>query len=622
MRLAARTSSNCFRSLAVAIFAAALPAGAQDPTPIPRFTDPQRRAKLEAALPEVEKAFEKFWQERKTPGLVFGVVIDGEIVRMKGFGVARITTSTLVTPDTVFRIASMTKSFTALAILKLRDEGQLSLDDPVSKWIPEFARMSYPTKDSPPITIRHLLTHGAGFPEDNPWGDRQLGVSDETLARWLKAGIPFSTPPNTEFEYSNYGFALLGRIVTRASGMPYRDYLEKQILAPLGMRASTLEPGAVPRSVVATGYRREGDSYAEEPLLPHGAFGAMGGLLTSAHDLGKYVAFMLSAFPARDDADLGPVRRSSVREMQQPWRANFFAVGRPTPDEPLMAVAGSYGYGLGARRDCRFGHIVGHGGGLPGFGSYMGWLPEYGVGIFAMTNLTYAGPASAVDEAFDILRKTGALKPRELPVAPVLESTRAAIVRLWEKWDDTAAEALAADNFFLDRPAAERRKTIEQLKGDMGECRPTGEIEPENLLRGKFRLACEHGHVDVYFTLAPTQPPKLQWWSFVAAQTPKDRMKSVAETVASLVGTYSEESLTALAAPSFDKARLARQLEALRIFYGTCRTGETLGGDGEATTRLRFACDGGPMNVFLRLDKDGKLTSASFFRPQEVSCVP
>ena len=300
-------------TFAAVLLALALPAAAGDPAVVPRFTDPERRAKLEAALPEIDKLFEQFWQERRTPGLVYGVVIDGEIVRMKAFGVRERATNDPVTPDTVYRIASMTKSFTALAILKLRDEGKLSLDDPVAKWIPEFARMSYPTSDSPAITIRHLLTHGAGFPEDNPWGDRQLGVSDETLTQWLKAGIPFSTPPNTEFEYSNYGFGLLGRIVAKASRMSYREYLEKNILAPLGMRASTLEPSAVSRSVVATGYRCEGDSYAEELSLPHGAFGAMGGLLTSARDLGKYVAFMLSAFPARDGDDRDPVRRSSVR---------------------------------------------------------------------------------------------------------------------------------------------------------------------------------------------------------------------------------------------------------------------------------------------------------------------
>src|SRR3990170_3662960 len=104
-------------ALVAVLLAIALPAAAGDPALVPRFTDPERRAKLEAALPEVEKVFERFWQERKTPGLVFGVVIDGEIVLIKSFGVRERTTNDPVTPDTVFRIASMTKSFTALAIL-------------------------------------------------------------------------------------------------------------------------------------------------------------------------------------------------------------------------------------------------------------------------------------------------------------------------------------------------------------------------------------------------------------------------------------------------------------------------------------------------------------------------
>ena len=106
----------------------------------------------------------------------------------------------------------MTKSFTALAILKLRDEGKLSLEDPVAKWLPEFARMELPTRDTPPLRIRQLMSHSAGFPEDNPWGDQQLSATDAQLTAWLRIGIPFSTPPGTRYEYSNYAFALLGRV--------------------------------------------------------------------------------------------------------------------------------------------------------------------------------------------------------------------------------------------------------------------------------------------------------------------------------------------------------------------------------------------------------------------------
>ena len=124
--------------------------------------------------------------------------------------------------DTAFRIASMTKSFTALAVLKLRDEGKLSLEDPVSRWIPEFAGMALPTRDTPPLRVRQLLSHSAGFPEDNPWGDQQLSATDAALDAWLRAGIPFSTPPGTRYEYSNYAFGLLGRIVHQGVGRRLR----------------------------------------------------------------------------------------------------------------------------------------------------------------------------------------------------------------------------------------------------------------------------------------------------------------------------------------------------------------------------------------------------------------
>jgi serine-type D-Ala-D-Ala carboxypeptidase/endopeptidase len=190
----------------------------------------------------------------------------------------------------------MTKSFTALSILKLRDEGKLSLDDPVTRYMPELADLPYPTKDSPVLTIRHLLTHSEGFPEDNPWGDRQLGRSDETMQDWLRAGIPFSTAPGTAFEYSNYGFAILGQVVARASGRPYADYVHEQILLPLGMRSSTFDVAAVPREHIALGYiSQDNNDWREEPILAHGAFGSMGGLWTSARDLARYVAFLMSA---------------------------------------------------------------------------------------------------------------------------------------------------------------------------------------------------------------------------------------------------------------------------------------------------------------------------------------
>ena len=208
-------------------------------------------------MPKIDQIFRRYMQAEKIPGMVWGVVIDGRLAHMGTAGLRDRGSKAPVTADTAFRIASMTKSFTALAILKLRDEGKLSLDDPVSKWLPEFARMELPTRDTAPLRIRQLLSHSTGFPEDNPWGDQQLSASDAEITEWLRRGIPFSTPPDTRYEYSNYAFGLLGRVVTRASGMPYEKYVRAEILAKLHMDSSTFEFSQVPaesaRSAIACG---------------------------------------------------------------------------------------------------------------------------------------------------------------------------------------------------------------------------------------------------------------------------------------------------------------------------------------------------------------------------------
>ena len=103
----------------------------------------------------------------------------------------------------------------------------------------------------------------------------------------MRRGIPFSNAPGVAYEYSNYGFAILGRIVTKVSGVPYRRYVAENILQPLGMTSTTLEPASVAPSRLAQGYRWEDEQWKLEPQLPDGAFGSMGGMLTSARDLGR-----------------------------------------------------------------------------------------------------------------------------------------------------------------------------------------------------------------------------------------------------------------------------------------------------------------------------------------------
>ena len=596
------------------------------------FADPERKRKLAAAFPEIEKLFRA--SAERMPGAVMGIIIDGELVWVKTAGVREVSTNAgeaanasdaskaAVTPETVFRIASMTKSFTAMAILKLRDEGKLSLDDPAARYVPELANLPYPTSDSPAITIRHLLTHSEGFPEDNPWGDRQLAQSDATMRAWMKSGIPFSTVPGTAYEYSNYGFAILGQIVAKASGRPMVDYVRDNILRPLGMNASTFEMSEVPRDKIALGYRREDNKWKPEPILAHGSFGAMGGLWTSTHDLARYVAFLMSAFPPRDEPERGPIKRSSAREMQQLWRSTPASAFRATTDAPLQIGASGYGYGLGIGQDCRFAHIVGHGGGLPGYGSLMRWLPDYGVGLIAMSNLTYGGFNALFNDTISALHKTGALQPRVVKPSPALLAAQADISQLIISWDDALANRITADNFFLDTPAEVRKTRLQSLARDHGTCSPASTIEPENALRGSWQMKCDRGWLDVGITLAPTMPPRVQAL-FVAPVLPPDaEMTKTADAVAKLIGAWDQKAVEAIAAPALNVEKVRRQFAAASA-WGSCRLGETLSGNGTRSSTLRLTCDGGPMALRIALDPaTHKLTNVDLIPLREQRCVP
>jgi CubicO group peptidase (beta-lactamase class C family) len=587
-----------------------------------RFTDPERGRKLAAAFPEIERMFKAIVERAQMPGAVMGVIVDGELVWVQSAGVRETKENAAVTPDTVFRIASMTKSFTAMAILKLRDEGKLSLDDPVSRHVPSLAGLPYPTKDSPTLTIRHLLTHSEGFPEDNPWGDRQLAQSDETMRSWMRAGIPFSTSPGTAFEYSNYGFAILGQIVAKASGRNYADYVRDNILKPLGMNSSTFEMSGVSPQQIALGYRWEDNKWVPEPILAHGSFGAMGGLWTTARDLAKYVAFLMSAFPPRDDAETGPIKRSSAREMQQMARLSPANVFRGTVDSPLQLGLSGYGYGLGVSQDCRFSHVIGHGGGLPGYGSLMRWLPEYGVGLIAMSNLTYGGFGGLFNDSINALYRTGALNPRAVvPSAALLEAQKD-VSQLIIKWDDSLANKIAADNLFMDVAADVRKTRWAALAEQHGTCRSATTIEAENALRGRWRMMCDRGWLDVNITLAPTTIPKVQLISIGPVMPASSEMQSVVESILKVMTLWDARAVESIAAPGFDIEKMRRQVSAAQA-WGMCKLGETLSGNGTRNSAFRLNCDGGPLAARVTLDPSTrKLTGLDLLPLREQRCVP
>jgi CubicO group peptidase (beta-lactamase class C family) len=592
-----------------------------EPLPEPRFADPDRARKLAAAFSEIEKMFAERVERQHMPGAVLGIIIDGQLVWVKSAGVADTQSRAAVTPDTVFRIASMTKSFTAMAILRLRDEGKLSLDDPVSKYVPALVDLPYPTKDSPALTIRHLLSHSEGFPEDNPWGDRQLAQSDNAIKNFMRSGIPFSNAPGVAFEYSNFGFAILGQVVQAVSRKPYPEYIRNEILLPLGMKSSTFEAAEVPRERIAPGYRWEDNTWKDEPILAHGSFGAMGGLWTTANDLSRYVAFLMSAYPARNDPEKGPIRRSSAREMQQMARWQPSAALRPTVDGPLQLGVSTYGYGLGVAQNCRFTHVVAHGGGLPGYGSLMRWYPEYGVGLIGMSNLTYGGFGGIFGDAETALYRTGAMQPRVPQPSSALLAAQKDVTQLVMNWDDALAQRIAADNLFLDETMSRRAARIRELQTKHGTCTPATTIDAENALRGRWRLKCERGWLEVSITLAPTAPPLVQFLNVQSTLPPDQNMEKTFDSLVRLLQTWDAKTAEGMAASGFDLDRMRRQFAAANA-WGVCKLGETVSGDGKREAAVKLMCERGNMFARVSVDEANKLKTLDLVPTRDQRCVP
>ncbi len=488
---------------AVLALAAGQPAAAQ----VPAATAPMR---LDQLIPEVDRAFETFQRDNPTPGLVYGVVRDGRLVHVRGFGVQELEQRRPVTPDTLFRIASMSKAFTALAILKLRDDGRLRLDALAEEYVPEMRRWRYPTSDSPRIRVRDLLAHVGGLVTDDPWGDRQQVLTPAEWTRMIAQGPPFTRAPQLAMEYSNYGYALLGRIVTNMSGRPYQRYIVEEIMRPLGMTSTGYDVIASPQERRAIGYRWENGAWALEPTMRDGEFGAMGGVQTSANDYARWRAFLLSAWPARDGPKTGPVRRATVREMAQ--GLNYLGISqRPgLAGGAPCAVARAYAMGLIAMQDCDVGAMLQHSGGYPGYGSYMMFMPDRNAGVFAFTNRTYTAPFTQVNEAAVRLVRAGLIDSRTVPVSPVLASAYAAAGRVYAAGAIDPARPVLAMNFLMDRSAANWARVLRELRDQVGACQSDAPVIPNGALAGTFDWTCERGRLQGRVLLAPTSPPTIQ----------------------------------------------------------------------------------------------------------------
>jgi CubicO group peptidase (beta-lactamase class C family) len=561
------------------------------------------------AFRAMDEAADRFLVGRHIPGVAYAVVLHGELIHVRGIGTLRVGDEITPDADGVFRIASMTKSFTAATILSLRDEGLLALDDPVARHVPDLAGLHGPTADAPVITVRHLLTMEAGFPTDDPWGDRQQGLDLDRFAELLRAGPRLAWTPGVRFEYSNLGYGVLGRVISNVAGSEYRDVVHERLLVPLGMTATTYLLDAVPADRLAHGYLWRDEVYVPEPFDPYGALAAMGGIYTSLQDLARWVGFFTDAFPPRDDPEgSAPLSRASRREMQQSRRAIPPWLAASAPDVVDLQSMG-YGYGLDVIDDLRAGRIVGHSGGYPGFGSHMRWQPASGLGVVVLANHRYA-PATLLGR--DLMRtllgaRPAVAAPRRIAPAPATVGARAVVESLLGAWDDTVAAEAFAMNVDLDEPWDRRRAEVERLRTVHGplEADPDSPATSLSSFDLTWWMRGERGRVRIELLLSPEPDPRIQKLDFTSAPEPHADATAFATALVGAISVGPWGNLPAAVesalADGVDRVALERAIRAAGARFAPVRLGPvTAGSDTSATWRL--AGERGALT--LHLDRD------------------
>ena len=309
-------------------------------------------------------------------GLAVGVVRDGSLEWFFGHGVADIGSKEPITRDTVFRIGSITKTFTAVAVMQLWEQGLVDLDAPANDYL--RALRLIPAKASfRPATVRHLLTHTAGVGYWRRLSDLlhpgvgsgvRAGRSVPSLADYYRKGLPVEVEPGTKWVYSNHGFAALGQLVEDVSGQPLDHYLREHIFAPLGMEHTDLVRSERVRPHLATGYvlRSRGLKPVADREVPTPGGG---GMYSTTAGMARYVAALLGGGTGEHGSVLKP---DTLASMFQP---HF----QPDPRVP--------GMGLGFEPDEESGHAtVGKAGILSGFLSAMVVAPDDGIGVVVFTN--------------------------------------------------------------------------------------------------------------------------------------------------------------------------------------------------------------------------------------------
>ena len=454
---------------------------------------------LELAVDCATREFETIREEKNIPGIAFGLMHEGKLVYSSGLGESVLGNSTPPVADSIFRIASMSKSFTAQAILLLRDRDLLKLDDLITTYLPWTSTIGLP-EDSFPITIRDLLTMGAGFPTDDPWGDRQEYLPLPDFDALVAHGLTFNRKVNTGFEYSNLGYALLGRIISVVSGEQYETFMKREIHDPLGMNVSTYFTDQVPENHRAHGYAKFESGLVLEPTTGHGAFTPMGGLHSSVKELARWVAMF----------------QEGKSEAQNPYRLVQSVMAKEQGEIAERIVTSSYGYGLFVDDDANLGRFVSHSGGYPGFGSHMRWHAESGWGIIALANLTYAPMGltgmKIMNEIVHQFKKSN--KPK-IALATRTQEAIDVVNQLISEWNNELCNQWFTPNMHMDQPREDRISALAKLTQGLSRWVVVDDsMTAPTASFAKWKVQSGEVTIEVELLMSPEKSPRIQKLTF------------------------------------------------------------------------------------------------------------
>src|SRR5580704_6001648 len=370
---------------------------------------------------QVDKVFEK-WDKPDSPGCALGVYKDGQIVYKRGYGMANLNDDVSITPATVFHVASMSKQFTAASILLLAQQGKLSLDDDVHKYIPELPNFGEP------ITLRHLLHHTSGIRDQwellglAGWRYSQDLITDDDVMSVLVHQKALNFKPGEKYMYSNTGFTLLAIVVKRVSGMSFREFTTKNLFEPLGMKH--------------THFRDD-----HEEVIKHDALGY------EQNGPDKPFRMNLTNFDTAGATSL----HTTVEDLQL-WDENFYhpKVGGQALIEQMLRPGKlnsgkdqDYASGL-ALGNYRGLPMVGHGGADAGYRSNIERFPEQHFGASVLCNFADTNPGDLIHKIADIVLAKDFKEPEKPPakapaktamVAMTAEQTAAVAGTYWERED-------------------------------------------------------------------------------------------------------------------------------------------------------------------------------------------